>query len=299
MSTGTSRTPGQVVVGIDGSGHARAAAYWAAAEADAQGQELRILHAADLDRLTRFASFETVESTRETGRVLLVEVAAAVQERFPSLAITKALSRKQPVPALREAAGPQDSIVVGNRGRGGFGALMLGSVGLGVAGGTVPVVVVRGETEWSKTARVTAAVRGATDADWLHRAAHEAQLRGAALQLLGVRNVLGWAADSALLPGSRAQESVRQGEQETQALAAGIRQRFPGLAVTAEVEAGRPVAAVLVEASRHSDLLIIGGRRAEGIGPGVGRIAHALLHHSLCPVEIVPRREAREERGIR
>ncbi|MFC5076078.1 hypothetical protein ACFPN0_31805 [Kitasatospora cinereorecta] len=77
--------------------------------------------------------------------------------------------------------------------------------------------------------RVTAAVRGATDADWLHRAAHEAQLRGAALQLLGVRNVLGWAADSALLPGSRAQESVRQGEQETQALAAGIRQRFPGL----------------------------------------------------------------------
>ncbi|MFC5076077.1 universal stress protein [Kitasatospora cinereorecta] len=66
MSTGTSRTPGQVVVGIDGSGHARAAAYWAAAEADAQGQELRILHAADLDRLTRFASFETVESTRET-----------------------------------------------------------------------------------------------------------------------------------------------------------------------------------------------------------------------------------------
>jgi hypothetical protein len=27
----------------------------------------------------------------------------------------------------------------------------------------------------------------------------------------------------------------------------------------------------------------------------VGRIAHALLHHSLCPVEIAPRRAGREE----
>ena len=72
-----------VVVGADGSEHARFAALRAAAEADRRGRPLRIVYGADLDRLTRLASVEAIEQIREAGRVLLLETAVAVQERFP------------------------------------------------------------------------------------------------------------------------------------------------------------------------------------------------------------------------
>ncbi|WP_103516730.1 universal stress protein [Streptomyces sp. SM10] len=291
MSTETFRTarPGQVVVGIDGSAHARSAALWAAAQADACRQRLCVLYAADLDRLSRFASFQTVESVREKARERLSETAEAVQERFPSLDIAGQLSRGEPVWALHEAAGPRDSIVVGSRGRGGFSALMLGSVSLGVtAGATVPVVVVRGASTWSEVESVTAAVRGATDGEWLETAAQEAQIRGANLRLLGVRSILARAVDTTPLPGAD-EGADRRNEQQMQDLAAGVRQRFPGTTVSTEVVTGRSAAAVLVEASRHCGLIVLGGRRDLGVGAGPGRLAHALLHHSHCPVEIVPR----------
>lgn len=290
MSTGISRTarPGQVVVGIDGSAQSRSAAFWAAAQADACRQRLCVLYAADLDRISRFASFQTVESVREKARERLSETAEAVQECFRALDITQQLSRGEPVWALHEAAGPQDSIVVGSRGRGGFSALMLGSVSLGVtAGATVPVVVVRGESTWSEVESVTAAVRGATDREWLETAAQEAQIRGANLRLLGVRSILARAVDTTPLPGAD-EGADRRSEQQMQDLAASVRQRFPGTTVSAEVVTGRSAAAVFVEASRHCGLIVLGGRYL-GVGAGPGRLAHALLHHSRCPVEIVPR----------
>lgn len=283
-------TEGQVVVGIDGSDHARSAASWAAAQADAARRTLCVLYAADLDRISRFASFETVESVREKGHELLDETARAVQARFPSLDIARSFSRKEPVSALHEAAGRQGRIVVGSRGRGGFGALLLGSVGLGVAtGAVVPVVVVRGEAAWSGTGRVTAAVRGATDGDWLEAAAREARLREASLHLLGVRSILARTVGTGRLPDAE-EGADRRGGQEIEDLAASLRETFPGTAVSSEVKTGRSAAAVLVEASRRCDLVVVGGRREQDhVSAGPGRLAHALLHHSHCPVEIVPR----------
>ncbi|MDX3057085.1 universal stress protein [Streptomyces sp. NE06-03E] len=283
-------TEGQIVVGIDGSDHARSAVSWAAAQADAARQQLCVLYAADLDRISRFASFETVESVKNKGHELLDETAAAVQERHPSLDITRSLSRKEPVSALHDAAGRRGRIVVGSRGRGGFGALLLGSVGLGVAtGAAVPVVVVRGESPWSGTGRVTAAVRGATDGDWLEAAAREARLREASLNLLGVRSILARAAGTGRLSDTE-KGADRRSEQQIEDLAQSLREAFPGTTVSCAVETGRSAAAVLVEASRRCDLVVVGGRREQDhVSATPGRVAHALLHHSHCPVQIVPR----------
>ncbi|WP_324616064.1 universal stress protein [Streptomyces sp. NRRL F-5727] len=30
------------------------------------------------------------------------------------------------------------------------------------------------------------------------------------------------------------------------------------------------------------------GHRRLGVGPALGRVAHALIHHAPCPVQIVP-----------
>jgi nucleotide-binding universal stress UspA family protein len=142
----------KIVVGVDDSEHARSAALWAAGEADRQQLPLRIVLGADLDRLTRFASFETVEHIRTTGRSLLLETASTVKQRFPGLTVTDELSFKEPVAALHTSAGPQDTIVIGSRGRGGFRSLKLGSVSLGVAAGSVvPVIVVRHDIERPET----------------------------------------------------------------------------------------------------------------------------------------------------
>lgn len=298
MNTETPGGPelGRIVVGVDSSEHARSAALWAAAEADRRSQPLRIVYGADLDRLMRFASFETLEHIREAGRVLLVETATAVEERFPNLTVTRELSRKEPVSALLSAVGPQDTIVVGSRGHGGFGSLMLGSVGLGVAAGSaVPVIVVRGETERPQTGMVTAGVRDESDADWLGYAAREAQLRKASLHLLSVWNLLAHVGSVATMLDD-VDELARRRVDRVSALTSGIRDEFPGLAVTSEVETGRSAAALLAEASRHADLLVMGRRRPPmGLGSSLGRVAHALLHHSSCPVEIVPRTAGTKE----
>ena len=280
---------GNVVVGVDGSPSSRTAALWAAAEADRRGRPLRIVHAADTDRRSLFAGGETIQAVREAGRDLLAETANAVQERFPGLVVTRELSRQEAVSGLQAAAGIRSTLVVGSRGHGGFAALMLGSVGLGVATrAKVPVVVVRGEGEVPVTASVTAAVHGASDLGWLLLAAAEADARKAALRLVSVWNVLTHIGSVATMLDDLG-ELARQRVQETAALADHVRAVYPGLNVSQHVETGTSTPGILVEASAHTDLLVMGReRRMLGVGPSLGRVAHTLLHHAHCPVEVVP-----------
>lgn len=48
---------------------------------------------------------------------------------------------------------------------------------------------------------------------------------------------------------------------------------------------------VLLDASADAGLLVVGARRREGhFGLQLGGVAHAVLHHSACPVAVVPQR---------
>ncbi|MGW3928656.1 universal stress protein [Streptomyces microflavus] len=280
---------GAVVVGVDASPHARAAALWAAAEAELRGQPLGIIHAADIEGRSVLTSAETLQALWDTARDVLDETARAVREKFPDLVVTEELSRGDAVAGLRAAAGARGTIVVGSRGLGGFAALTLGSVGLGVAARTeVPVVVVRGETDRPATGVVTAAVHGTSDLDWLLIAAAEAQVRKASLRLLNVTNVLGYVGRFTTMldsMGEIAEEKVH----ETAAVADRVRKLYPDLTVTHDVETGTSVPGILVEATTLTDLLVMGARnRVLGSGAALGRVPHALLHHGHCPVQIVP-----------
>ncbi|HET6352676.1 universal stress protein [Streptomyces sp.] len=292
-STAADQELGMVVVGVDGSANAATAADWAAAEADRRGRPLRLLYAADTYRRAMYASVETVERERQRGRDVLKDTADRLAEQYPELQINRALSPREPTVSLLDAAG-DGTIVVGNRGYGGFAALLLGSVGLRVAAGaTVPVVVVRGAAQGAGTGVVVAAVRDEDDLDCVRHAARAAELRKASLRLLSVWQVLRYVGMVATMRDD-VDEIAQQHLHRVSAVADRIRDEFPELTVTADVAEGASVAGTLVEASRQADLLVMGGRRPpDAFGPTLGRVTHAVLHHAECPVELIPRESKR------
>ncbi|MFE4846553.1 universal stress protein [Streptomyces sp. NPDC056689] len=86
-------------------------------------------------------------------------------------------------------------------------------------------------------------------------------------------------------------------ERSLTAVAEQVRHEFPDLNVEADAAKSMSVPAVLVEASRHADLLVMGGRRSPGfIGSTLGRATHSLVHHAECPVLLLPRNDT-EHRG--
>ncbi|MFD8410957.1 universal stress protein [Streptomyces sp. NPDC059650] len=290
----TIRTPAtsSVTVGVDGSGPARTAALWAAGEAVRRGRPLHVVHGADTDGRALYVSAETIEKVRAAGRELLDDTARAVTAEYPDLHVTTEFSRTDAVTTLHRAGGLHGTIVVGHRGLGGFHSLMLGSVGLKTAAGArTPVIVVRGVDEAEERGTVLAAVRDEDDLAGALYAAQEAELRKASLQLLHVWNMI-QSAGNVVSMLDDVDEMAVQHVQALNAVTGSIRDEFPDLAVRADAEKSTSVAGVLVEASRHADLLVMGGRRAPttlGLGRNLGRATHSVLHHAHCPVLLIPR----------
>lgn len=122
----------RVVVGVDGSEQARRALTWACSEAKVQGTSVHVVHVwhypygiaptADSDtREELWASFR-----RDAEEVLANEVAIA---RETGAEVSSTLLEGSPASRLVQEAQPDDLLVVGSHGRGGFTGLLLGSVG--------------------------------------------------------------------------------------------------------------------------------------------------------------------------
>ncbi|MFJ6755060.1 universal stress protein [Streptomyces sp. NPDC091273] len=288
------RTPdtSSVTVGVDGSESARVAALWAAKEAVRRDRPLHIVYGADTDGRALYLSPEIIERVRANGRELLDDTAKAASAEYPGLNVTTEFSRAGAVDSLHRAGGLHGTVVVGNRGLGGFNSLMLGSVGLDVAAAAMtPVIVVRGVDGAEETGTVLAAIRDEHDLLIARYAAKEAELHKASLRLLHVWNVLQSVGEVVtMLDGV---DEIAGGHAGTlRAVTDAIREEFPDLDVQADAEKSISVAGVLVEASRHADLLVMGGRRVPGplgLAPNLGKATHSLLHHAHCPVLLIPR----------
>ncbi|MFD9080098.1 universal stress protein [Streptomyces erythrochromogenes] len=289
-NNGRSPDLGSVIVGVDGSEPSRWAALWASDEAARRRRPLHIVYGSDVDGRVLELSDDDMERVRVAGRELLDVTAEAVQARHPALSVTTEFSRSGPAMSLRRAASDRGTLVVGNRGPGGFSSLTLGSVGLKVAADArTPVIVVRGSEYEAVNGVVLAAVRDERDLDCVRHAAREAELRKASLRLLHVQGVLQSVVSAAGAADGQNGVAGHRG-QSLKVVAEQIRAECPSLTVQADAERSVSVAGVLVEASRHADLLVMGGRRSPGyLGRTLGRVTHSLLHHAYCPVELIPR----------
>ncbi|MEU1392236.1 MULTISPECIES: universal stress protein [unclassified Nonomuraea] len=144
------RTPPQgrhdrVVVGFDGSGHARAAMEYAVEQARARRARLHVVSAWQIPVSSPYAAAygSLIEVMQDADRQAHGHVVPWRQAN-PDLVITEEQPCEHPVSALVRAAGTADLVVVGSRGLGGFASAVLGSVGHGVLHhAACPVAVVR------------------------------------------------------------------------------------------------------------------------------------------------------------
>ena len=122
--------PDRVVVGVDGSDASVRALRWAVQHAELVSRPVVAVLSWQLTTLpspatARDAWVPPLEDWEELGRSLLDETVSRVPD---SDGVTQLLLHRPAAAGLLESVGPEDLLVLGERGRGGFARLLLGSV---------------------------------------------------------------------------------------------------------------------------------------------------------------------------
>ena len=137
MSDGPER---RIVVGVEGSGYARAALIWALEEAHHRGAVIEVVTcysptyvpaAPDLGYVPLDSFDLAAEVEKMQGEV--IESAVEASDFGDEVEVRRVLQKGRPADTLMTAAEGATMLVVGNRGRGGFAGLRLGSVSQAIA----------------------------------------------------------------------------------------------------------------------------------------------------------------------
>ncbi|MEV0628964.1 universal stress protein [Nonomuraea wenchangensis] len=272
---------GPVMVAVDGSAPAAAAVEWAAADAQQRGLALRIVHVCE----RRPPGQDGLEPCEETLAVARDRALALTRD----VEVEAALLTGDVVEALlaESASVSADSVVLGSRGLGGFAGMLLGSVGMGVAGHAAgPVVIVR-ETSVVRHGRVVVGDDGSEQA----AAAVAYGIEQARARRVTLHLVCAWQSP-VYSPYAAAFDTLTQEGYEylTRAAAeraAAWRESDPDVRITDAQVHGHPVNA-LIEAGRAADLVVVGSRGRGGFASALlGSVGHAVLHRLTCPVAVV------------
>ncbi|MEV6113133.1 universal stress protein [Streptomyces sp. NPDC052109] len=283
-----------LVVGVDGSAPSLLALDWAVDEAVRHDLPLTLVHASLWERYE--GALPSAGGERPSGQVPaehIVALAADRAERRESeVKVTTDIVPEDAATALVRAGEQAFALVTGSRGRGRLKGLLLGSVGLAVAARAhCPVVVVRGDRAGlaGTHGRILLGLGDTgTGSEALRFAFREAVARGCTLDV-----VRAWRRPAHDARGN----PVRAGEPADAAACAlldaslgAAAAGYPRVRTHRSVLEG-PASKVLVDRSAAADLVIVGARRRTGhFGLQLGRVAHTLLHHSACPVAVVPQR---------
>lgn len=123
---------GKIVVGIDGSPGSEVALRWAVDEARRRDSTLEVVHAWSYPTLVGINGLSAVpigwESVEGSAKELVDDAIERVRPESGDLMIEATVCGGGAATTLVEAAKHADLLVVGTRGRGGFGGLLLGSV---------------------------------------------------------------------------------------------------------------------------------------------------------------------------
>jgi len=296
-----------VTAGLDGSPESLSAAGWAAREALRRGLPLRLLHAWERQPYpAAHAPLAGRDLQSDWAERVPREAETELRSRHPDLQIIVDQVAQQPAPALLAATADAELLVLGSRGLGGVAGFLVGSVALTVvARARRPVVLVRaGELEEDEHLPdaagqpstgtpyrdVVLGIDPGQPAGPVIEFAFDAALRRTAvLRVIHSWNLPVYYGYGAATWGPEFGADLA--EQQAGELAEALRpwrEKYPGVQVTEQALVGR-AAHHLVEAASEAGLLVV-GRRAQrpAIGPHVGSVTHAVLHHAAAPVAVVP-----------
>lgn len=256
-----------VTVGVDGTVTALRAVGWATAEAGARGVPLTILHA---------APYAGQAEGRRRAETILAHASSTAHRCDGSVTVRTRTLDGQPVPALVQASGGADLLVLGMA-AGRPGEVTLGSVAVAVsARARCPVTVVRGHHRATTSGRpVLLGVDDVlADAPAVAAAFADAQRHGTSLVVLHAR--------PGHAPGADADVAAE--------LEVGLtpwRSAHPDVPIEVRVEHGRPEDALLHAAAQARLVVVSTHRRGTVARLLLGSCSRALTHHSPCPVCIV------------
>ncbi|MFD7609899.1 universal stress protein [Streptomyces sp. NPDC059828] len=294
--------PGTIVVGLDGSTESRAAAEWAAREAELRDLPVKLVQVWQPVPMAQAPLLGAETGQHWTKRVLR-EVAEELRLRHPGVEVSTEQRNGIPAGVLLDAALDAELLVLGSRALSGIGGFLMGSVGQSVTAHTeVPVVLVRAGGQAAEhledavgTASGATGFRpvvlgldtGSSNVQVISFAFEEARRRKATLAV-----VHSWDLPPSYAYGMaggydpRADISRAQAGALTEVLLP-WREKYPDVRVGEMSRMGSP-ASHLVDASRDASLVVVGRcvRRAP-FGIHIGSVAHAVLHHAAVPVAVV------------
>ncbi|MBQ1031694.1 universal stress protein [Micromonospora sp. C97] len=281
-----------VVVGVDGSESALRAVRLAATEAARQHRPLRVVHGFIWPLLhvpvSPAPDAPPGGGLRHRAEELVEAAVNEAEATVPGLSISGEIIDGEAAAVLVGESPTAALIVLGDRGLGGFSALVVGSVAVQVAAyADCPVLVARG------TQRPDQPVLVAVDGSDASRRAADVAAETAVS--LGVPLV---AVHAYRYPGSSGPGDMqplvydeaklhREQERMLAGWLTGLTEDHRGLRLTCQATRGRP-GTVLAEASRSAQLAVVGGRgRGEVTGLLLGSVSQSMLHHAQCPVMVV------------
>ncbi|WP_103535640.1 universal stress protein [Streptomyces sp. SM11] len=286
-----------VTVGLDESPEGIAAAHWAAREAALRGTRWHLVHVEEWPVTPEIPQTFT-ESLVERYEALLRDTADRARRDHPGLEVTTDLVQGRAVDELTRAANEAEVTALGSREIGRLLGFLIGSVSLGVVARTrSPVVLVRPqETD------AAAPSEGPSDGlpgivlglDVSHPcdpllafAFEQAARRSTPLQVVHSWSLLATYTYAAVLDPDVGSGLGQHAAQALTEMLRPWRAEFPQVDVS-ETAVMAPPASELVQASRGADLVVVGRRSSRPLGPHVGHVTHAVIHHSSAPVAVVP-----------
>lgn len=313
---GNSAAPVGIVVGVDGSDHGQCALVWAAREAERRRLPLHIVTAYSVPIFAASGldgGYATVDDSviREGAEAIIKQALDKVSGY--NIEVDGSVENGDASGVLLEMSETAELLVFGTRGRGGFVGRLLGSVSSALpAHAKCPTVTVPlicsdrlGETTEDKRIRAEQAKPGhrqvenvvAVGVDGSEQAriavleaADQAERLGATLRVICA--VPQFSGSLAWVPAPMDRKALFEDiRTQLDAGMAWLKSHYPKLSIESELLDGSAVD-VLVEASRHVELVVVGTRGHGGFtGMLLGSTSDGVLHHAKSPVLVVPDRD--------
>ncbi|BBZ12746.1 universal stress protein [Mycobacterium branderi] len=291
MTEGTTKYG--ILVAVDGSAESRAAVSWAAREASMRDEVITLTHVVQPVVVSWPVAAEQVAVAKwqeDNARDVIVQARndlTDAMDKSQSPEVQSELLYANPVQALVDASQDARMVVMGSRGRGAFGRLLLGSVSSGVLHHAhCPVAIIHAGK--ASVRDPDGPVLLGIDGSPASEAATAFAFEEASLRAVSLVALHAWS-DVAVFPilGMDWRAYRDQGEELLGERLAGWQELYPDVRVERRLVCDTP-ARWLIKESQHAQLVVLGSRGRGGFsGALLGSVSSAVAQSAEIPVIVV------------